>query len=43
MMNMQSVVDLERVAIGGGISEQPILIEELNKQYKNIRFFAPFR
>ncbi|MFI3621820.1 ROK family protein [Vagococcus fluvialis] len=41
MMNMQSVIDLERVAIGGGISEQPILIEELNKQYKKILDSSP--
>ena len=33
IMNIQSVVDLERIAIGGGISAQPILIEEINEQY----------
>lgn len=36
IMNVQSVVDLQRIAIGGGISAQPILIEEINKQYQQI-------
>lgn len=35
--NIQTVVDLERVAIGGGISEQPLLIEEICRQYRLMR------
>ncbi|MBO0477794.1 ROK family protein [Vagococcus sp. DIV0080] len=41
MMNMQSVVDLERVAIGGGISAQPILVEEIRRQYKKVLASSP--
>lgn len=35
--NVQTVVDLERIAIGGGISEQPLLIEEISRQYHLLR------
>lgn len=35
--NIQTVVDLERVAIGGVISEQPLLIEEICRQYRLMR------
>ena len=32
--NLQSLVRLEKVTIGGGISSQDILLEEINHQYK---------
>ncbi|MGX6978039.1 ROK family protein [Vagococcus elongatus] len=35
--NLQVVLDFERVVIGGGISAQKILIEEINHQYINLR------
>lgn len=39
--NIQSVLDLERITIGGGISAQPILISEINAQYKKILASVP--
>lgn len=36
ILNIQTVVDLERYAIGGGISAQPILIKEIKKAYKEL-------
>lgn len=36
ILNIQTVVDLERYAIGGGISAQPILIEGINKAYQQL-------
>ena len=36
MMNVQAVVDLEKIAIGGGISAQPILVEEIKRQHQKI-------
>src|SRR5690625_821128 len=41
MCNLQSILDISHVVIGGGISDQPILIEELNRQYKLIREEVP--
>ncbi|MGY3777988.1 ROK family protein [Isobaculum melis] len=35
--NIQTVVDMERIAIGGGISEQPLMIEEIRRQYQLLR------
>lgn len=37
MCNLQAILDISKVVIGGGISNQPILIEELNNQYQLIR------
>ena len=37
IFNIDYVLDLEKVAIGGGISEQPILIETLNQCFKQWR------
>ena len=37
IINIQTVVDIEKVAIGGGVSAQQILIDEINRQYKKIR------
>lgn len=33
ILNIQSVVDLETIAISGGISAQPIVVEKINKAY----------
>ena len=45
IVNIQCIFDPERVSIGGGISEQPILIEYINKkleeQYDSIEFYVP--
>lgn len=41
MCNLQAILDISHVVIGGGISNQPILIEELNKQYNHIRETQP--
>ena len=35
--NIDYVLDLDRVAIGGGISSQPIVIEMLNESFKELR------
>lgn len=34
--NLQSLVRLEKVTIGGGISSQPLLLEKINHQYKSL-------
>ena len=34
--NLQSLVRLEKVTIGGGISSQHLLLEEINHQYKSL-------
>ncbi|VJB48265.1 ROK protein [Streptococcus pneumoniae] len=34
--NVQAIVDVERVVIGGGISAQSILVKEIQRQYKHI-------
>ena len=34
--NLQSLVRLEKVTIGVGISSQPLLLEEINHQYKSL-------
>lgn len=33
IIDIQAIVDLDAIAIGGGISAQPILIKEINKAY----------
>ena len=35
--NLQATLDISNVVIGGGISNQPVLIEEINHQYEIIR------
>ena len=40
--NVQAILDLEKIVIGGGISAQPIVIEEIRKQYRAIRAGLPF-
>ncbi|OJF94681.1 ROK family protein [Alkalibacterium sp. 20] len=37
IVNLQAILDIEKVLIGGGISEQPVLIDEITKQYKSLR------
>lgn len=37
IFTLQGVLDLERYVIGGGISAQPILIEEIKRQFELIR------
>ncbi|MGQ7425151.1 ROK family protein [Streptococcus suis] len=34
--NIQAIIDVERVVIGGGISAQPIVVEEIKKRYNNL-------
>ncbi|MFK8243168.1 MULTISPECIES: ROK family protein [unclassified Facklamia] len=34
--NVQAVIDMERVVIGGGIIAQPIVLEEIKRQYNKI-------
>lgn len=41
IMNVQSVVDLQRIAIGGGISAQPILVDEIKQQYQRLLASVP--
>lgn len=40
--NVQAILDLEKIVIGGGISAQPIVTEEIRKQYRAIRAELPF-
>lgn len=37
IINLQAVIDISTVVIGGGISQQNILIENIIKQYYNVR------
>lgn len=41
IFNMQTVVDLEKIAIGGGISAQPIVIKTINRAYDEIMNNTP--
>ena len=36
ILNIQTVVDLDKIAVGGGISAQPILISGINKAYDKL-------
>jgi predicted NBD/HSP70 family sugar kinase len=40
--NVQAILDLEKIVIGGGISAQPIVTDEIRKQYRAIRASLPF-
>ncbi len=40
IISLQSILDVERIAIGGGISKQPVLITELKQALKEMN--APF-
>ncbi len=39
--NLTVLLDLEKVAIGGGISKQPILVETLNEVYEVVHPAGP--
>lgn len=41
IMNVQTVVDVQRIAIGGGISAQPILVKRVNQAYDEIANNCP--
>jgi len=41
IMNIQAVVDVQRIAIGGGISAQPILVKQVNRAYDEIVDYCP--
>lgn len=36
IMNVQAILDIEKVVIGGGISSQPVLVETIQKQYDRL-------
>lgn len=42
ILNLQSILDLEKFLIGGGVSRQEILIDEINKQYEDLRSQFPY-
>ncbi|KAF1305854.1 ROK family protein [Enterococcus saccharolyticus] len=37
ILNLQAILDLEKVVIGGGISEQPLVLTEIRAQYEQLR------
>lgn len=37
IVNIQAVVDLDQVLIGGGISAQPIVVKEVRRQFKKLQ------
>lgn len=41
LINLQVSLDLEKIVIGGGISEQQLLIQGINKQYRALRAKKP--
>ncbi|MBC1547118.1 ROK family protein [Listeria sp. FSL L7-1435] len=42
VLNIQYLIDPEIIAIGGGISAQPIVVERLNKAIEEIKAVSPF-
>ena len=42
ILNLQSIVDMEIFVLGGGISAQPVLIEEVNRQFDKVRHEIDF-
>jgi len=40
--NIQAILDLDKIVIGGGISARPIVTDEIRKQYRAIRSGLPF-
>lgn len=36
IVNIQAIVDLEKIAIGGGISAQPVVVETIRRKYQAI-------
>ncbi|SFC10146.1 Sugar kinase of the NBD/HSP70 family, may contain an N-terminal HTH domain [Alkalibacterium subtropicum] len=41
IVNLQAILNMEKVLIGGGISAQPIVLEELKRQYAELRTLSP--
>ena len=41
IINLQVTLDLDKLVIGGGISAQPILIQEIKYQYRSVRKQLP--
>ena len=41
IVNLQAVLNMEKVLIGGGISEQPIVLDELKRQYATLQAQSP--
>lgn len=41
ILNVQAVIDLERFVIGGGISAQAIVVEEIDRQYQQLLASLP--
>lgn len=41
IFNLQATLDLETVVIGGGISIQPVVVEEIRRQYLEMRLAIP--
>jgi len=41
IVNLQTILNMEKVLIGGGISEQPIVLDELKRQYDELRKVSP--
>ena len=39
--NLQTVLDLDKIVIGGGISSQPLLIEKVQEAYQQILNTSP--
>lgn len=42
ILNLQSILDMEIFVLGGGISAQPVLIEEVNRQFDKVRHEIDF-
>lgn len=42
ILNLQSIFDMEIFVLGGGISAQPVLIEEVNRQFDKVRHEIDF-
>ena len=41
LYNIQLILDVERIAIGGGVSEQPVLLEKIREHYREL-YAGPF-
>ncbi|GEK90997.1 ROK family protein [Alkalibacterium kapii] len=41
IVNLQAILNMEKVLIGGGISERPIVLDELKRQYGELRKVSP--
>lgn len=42
ILNLQSIFDMETFVLGGGISAQPVLIEEVNRQFDKVHHEIDF-